>query len=319
MKSNRFFVWLIMGILLLIVLSFTYLTLFIDKEEDKIKISVVLNDSMSENLVSLKQGMEQAALDYGVELNVVLTDRMVDIDDELSLVEREIENGAEGILLEPITADGYFDFLNTNSGNVAFCLIRSDITPSNVYPVVETDQEEIVALLSDAFIDDYGPHSDETIAVFYNGNSLTQVRRLEKLKELLPDTLDLALVSDVDDISVLKFAERVNNRKIKAIFTLGAYETETIVGYVQNASLLRPISIYGADYSKNSIYYVDKGIVNDLVVCNEFNMGYMGIEKLVCAIKPRQKSIHATPENILVNRDNLYNNDFERILFPVIQ
>ncbi|OYP00503.1 hypothetical protein CG709_11475, partial [Lachnotalea glycerini] len=93
---------LLMGSSIGISLMFIIIALLMysqDKEMIPQQVSVILYGNTIDRWESLKQGIDQASQDSDVEINYVLMSTTHNIEEQLLLIQREIDNGADGILL----------------------------------------------------------------------------------------------------------------------------------------------------------------------------------------------------------------------------
>ena len=66
-------------------------------------------------------------------------------------------------------------------------------------------------------------------------------------------------------------------------------------------------------------FLLDKGIIKSLVVPNEFNMGYQSVHTIAEQIKYKFSSAESTTvESLVINRQNLYDEENQKILFPIV-
>lgn len=77
--------------------------------------------------------------------------------------------------------------------------------------------------------------------------------------------------------------------------------------------------LYTIGRTEKLVYYLDRGVVDTMLLTDEFVEGYTALEILY-----RQLRYYAEIENevvpyFLVNRDNLYTEEKERIMFPWVQ
>ena len=108
---------------------------------------------------------------------------------------------------------------------------------------------------------------------------------------------------------------------VDILITLGNAETETAVDYLQaDTSYKRQFMIYGEGCSDKTVYYLDKGIIKSLVVPNEFNMGYQSVHTIAEQIKYKFSSAESTTvDSLVINRQNLYDEENQKTLFPIVQ
>ena len=78
--------------------------------------------------------------------------------------------------------------------------------------------------------------------------------------------------------------------------------------------------MYGEGCSEKAVYYLDKGLIQGLIVPNEFHMGYLSMEEIA-----KQLLYGASPaqnreiEFLTINKENLYDVESQKILFPIVQ
>ena len=78
--------------------------------------------------------------------------------------------------------------------------------------------------------------------------------------------------------------------------------------------------IYGEGCSDKAVYYLDKGVIKTLVVPNEFNIGYQSVHAIAEQIKYKLSSAESTTvDSLVINRQNLYDEENQKTLFPIVQ
>jgi len=265
--------------------------------------------------------MEQAAMDNNVELTFVTTDRYSTITDELKALEKEQQNGANAIIFEPIAADGYETFLSENAGNCVLVLLNSDVSPENMYSKVEPDNNLMGSLLYEAVSKNH-PYGFKNYKIGIITGHSSQMAIEERSKSLLiHENLNsqVAWTINVDGMTDKKLADTANANPVDIIIALGNYETEKAIDYVLSNGLAGGVEIYGSGYSEKAIYHMDLGTVTAMVLTNEFNEGYLSIEAACNQIKRGGTTKQKIEEVFIATRDNLYDDDLQKILFPVVQ
>ena len=78
--------------------------------------------------------------------------------------------------------------------------------------------------------------------------------------------------------------------------------------------------VYGVGSSEKTVYYLDKGWIDTLVVPNEFNMGYQSMEAIAGQLIYHTDVVEKCEvDYLVVDRTNLYDEDIQKILFPIVQ
>lgn len=319
MENKRWLAWIIIGILFVVFGVTSYLAVFSDREEEKKKISVIIGESMDERWVIVKEGMEQAASDFGVALNIVLTDRISDPDEQQELLLREIAGGANGIIVEPVAGTGWSEFMSEHQGNVAITLVGSDFVPENVYDCVAPDSYEMGRQLGSALLAD-SKLGDDNLRIGMLASATPNFAAEQCLKGFLEIIPGDNIIWRMDPDSRLD-SDIIRETNLNDINVLVAFEsrmTEKMIDISVNGNFDQFPKLYGTGYSEKAIYYLDKGIVTRLVMTNEFNLGYLAVES--AATKQSPEGLKYPKFDIyLVDQDNLYDDAFQKILFPLVQ
>ena len=78
--------------------------------------------------------------------------------------------------------------------------------------------------------------------------------------------------------------------------------------------------IYGEGCSEKLVYYLDKGLIQELIVPNEYYMGYQSIAMAAQNIRYyTDKTDQIEVEFVEVTKENLYDEETSWILFPTVR
>lgn len=320
MKRNRLYFGALSLILLLIIAWATYSMLHVGKQEEIHTVSVIVNDSNNDRWIALHQGLEQAAGDYNIDLNFVSTGKFANVEEELALINRELENGAEGIIVQMI---GNTEKLDEIASRAAVMLLETDVSTEGVYAFSGADNTAIGNALADAIKEDFGQNlSEKTVGILCgNEEKLSTQQRLSGLQERLEGTgaevlwtLDCAKLQSGNADALQGVAP------VDIVIALENDETERMVDYLQAENAHMESVLYGVGCSEKAVYYLDKGVIQTLVVPNEFNMGYQSMEAIANQLHYRlTKAADCQVDYLVVDRTNLYDEDNQKILFPIVQ
>ena len=104
-KDKKVFILIevVLAMLVLIVLLF----MFQERADQGVKkIAVIVPNSDHSRWASFKYGLQMAETDFDVETVVVSTGETLTEEEEAALMESEIDNGADGILVQPAAGEG---------------------------------------------------------------------------------------------------------------------------------------------------------------------------------------------------------------------
>ena len=334
MKKNRIYFGLLILALVVTIVWTSAGMLGVNKEEKKYSVSVIVNDSNNDRWIAMREGLEQAAKDDDIQLNYVSTGVFASEDEEKALIEREVENGADGIIVQLVSSEDTYAVFEKIDSSVAVMLLETDAVSEGVYSVTAPDNLWIGEALAQTVLQDYGDSlSEKKIGILSgNQNQLSMQQRLGSVKKLLTTAhrVYAPVGSNIEPVWILsgqgenlssELVTKQADEPVDILITLGNAETETAVDYLQaDTSYKRQFMIYGEGCSDKTVYYLDKGIIKSLVVPNEFNMGYQSVHTIAEQIKYKFSSAESTTvDSLVINRQNLYDEENQKTLFPIVQ
>lgn len=188
MKKNRIYFGLLILALVVTIVWTSAGMLGVNKEEKKYSVSVIVNDSNNDQAgIARREGLEQAAKDDDIQLNYVSTGVFASEDEEKALIEREVENGADGIIVQLVSSEDTYAVFEKIDSSVAVMLLETDAVSEGVYSVTAPDNLWIGEALAQTVLQDYGDSlSEKKIGILSgNQNQLSMQQRLGSVKKLL--------------------------------------------------------------------------------------------------------------------------------------
>lgn len=332
-KSNRNRVYFgIMIFAMLAAIAFSYYGMLnIGKTERVCKISVIVNDSGSDRWIAMRQGIRQAADDFHIDLNYATTGNFQSAEDELAAIQREVDNGAEGIIVQP-AAVAELDVGQLLQGQgVSVMFLESDIEPQEVYPLTAPDNYALGGALAEAFLEE-GETSGLRVGLLYEtpAKGMGQSEPYPAMRERLAGARDalmqkgIAAVWELElasDESQEKIAEQTAGMPVDVILALGNDATEEAVDYLLSAENGQSAPVlYGIGCSEKVVYYLDRGVIRSLVAPDEFKMGYQSVAALAEHLTYPLSALESNVvDYLVVNRKNLYDEENQKQLFPIVQ
>lgn len=319
---NRFYFGVMISVLVVMIAWTSYRMLNAGREEEPHSVSVIVNNSNSDRWISFRQGLEQAAEDYNVDLNIVSTGPLSTAKEEVALINREIDAGAEGIIVQMLSSDECTEEIAEISGKASFVLLETDIYPEGLYTLTGPDNSKIGRAVFDAVKEEFGEGiKGKTIGIISGDQrQLSMKQRLQGLREGLEE--EEAQIQWVRSDFTTEEPEGV--RYIEAVdvmIALGNDETEQMVDYIQNQKENGGECIlFGVGSSEKTVYYLDKGFIQTLIVPNEFSMGYLSLKSVLTQLRYHlAKAEGSEIDYRVVSRDNLYDEENQKALFPIVQ
>lgn len=319
MSGKRFWIGAMLTVLSVILVYVSHGMVNAGKKQTYHSVAVILDDSSHDRWNALKKGLEQAAEENYIHLNIVFTGLFRDQEEECAAIRRELENGAEGIIVQVIAQECQALFDET-VGETPVVLLENDMGSAKGYAAVAPDQKKLGAAVADSVLSGEENLKGKSIGI------LTGNQRMQSQKMCLEGFLDtvknggaeIAWMLSGEEWDKMADSERFSQmEKADVVAALDNYATECAVAYLQeNENISR--KIYGEGRSEKAVYYLDKGYIEALVVPNGYYMGYRSVEVMAQKLKHKTTEEEKNQVDFLtVTRENLYDEDVEKVLFPI--
>ena len=321
MKNKRLFPALVL-ILVAMIMAVTGFMLWESGNTANLRqIHVIIENSNDNRWVQFIEGMKQAAEDQEVILTIVPTGHMETLSEEEAIIERAIANGSDGVIIQLCSSIGAASMLEKLNSRTNIELVDENAyeVMSNVVGVVSPDHKAIgETIANEAALFAEKPLEKCTIGVIRGSSALSSMeQRMDGFTEALESlggktTWVLEQNGDAKDIKE----------------KLAANETPDILVALDNAGLEvageyassqeKDITVIGTGTSTKSIYYLDCGIVQSLVVPEDYMMGYQSVSDLADYIhRNRFLPLVRTIAHRTIHKDTLFAEENQEILFPV--
>ena len=273
-------------------------------EPQRARIAVLTRRDVDVSDAALFAGMEKAAEDSKVILNYVVVPPTATLAEEKLLAEQEIADGARAVLLEPVSTVGSGKMAEELSQRAAVVLLgeRADTEAAGHFGSVSADNyaigvalgKEIAELLPDGGRIALLPESDEQGSIAARRQGIREALRGSAV-QVQEETQGVALLVGLEDSALTAAAESAA------------------------AEEKRPL-VVGVGNSNRNIYALDRGDIADMIVINEFNMGYLAVaeakKKLSSGLREMEQ---LRVGDTLVARNTMFSAENQKLLFPLVR
>lgn len=273
-------------------------------EPQRARIAVLTRRDVDVSDAALFAGMEKAAEDSKVILNYVVVPPTATLAEEKLLAEQEIADGARAVLLEPVSTAGSGKMAEELSQRAAVVLLgeRADTEAAGHFGSVSADNyaigvalgKEIAELLPDGGRIALLPESDEQGSIAARRQGIREALRGSAV-QVQEETQGVALLVGLEDSALTAAAESAA------------------------AEEKRPL-VVGVGNSNRNIYALDRGDIADMIVINEFNMGYLAVAEAKKKLSSRLREMEQLRVgDTLVARDTMFSAENQKLLFPLVR
>ncbi len=320
-KTYRLFFGVSAVILVLLYLMSSTNLIIREKKTEIYPISVIVEDSSDEDYEKLRKGMDRAAQELHVDLNFITLYQPNDQEQQLGLIAREISDGAKAVILSPanpVEAMAGLDRMVLNSPLVILGTIFPHVQAA---AGISIDYMEAGKLLGEAVRKN---HKNMPVYLFTKGLEYGYARDLyDGIYQAFMDVdVPISLIvtqSDSDSVVLMEDAiSRYSQNGV--IIALDENSLEEAAGMLEEISMngVRIPKLYGIGGTNRILNYLDKGIIQGLVVHNWFDEGYLSVEKAVEAIQGCGNLKEQTNMEVYyITKEDLRNPVYEKMLYPI--
>ena len=333
-SSKKTFIFIETALAVMVIIM-TCIMLRERNTKDTDKVSVILEDSDNGQWAAFKYGLRMAAQDQGIDMFLVSTSEKLTAEQEQNAIEQEIENGADAVIVQPVA--GTEAMLKKMGKKVPVMLVEAaelgtekeegknsaqkTERSSSALPLTESDHYAMGAALAEELQKDYaGNMEGKTLGLYATTDaSMTFVNR----KKGFLDTME-QMGADIRWIVEQPFTEtatsRLEARPRVDIVVCFDNNSLTEAGKCAQAKNLHGALVYGIGNSTEAIYYLDTGIVECLIVPDEFDAGYQSLTEIAERLEHRFRKLQDhTVSYTAIRRDTLFSEENQEILFTMSQ
>lgn len=322
MKKNKKFilVFILLGCLLSLLFISTYLYINDSNNKEKTtKISVIVYGSNSDRWATLKQGLDQGALDFGAELNFVTMTDENDTSEQEMLVEREIANGAKGIIIAAVDSKEMTQAISDASIIVPIVMVETNVDDTTGLVFISADNYSMGLNIGRSVL--LSSDENKTVAIFKKNLQRSSVNeRYQGLMDSLQYTeytIKPWEMGKKDTDSALFLHKMLKEDPVDVIVAMDDKSLEEVIDAVEASE--STVDIYGIGSTNKIVHYLDYGVINSIVFQNEFNMGYLSIQEVVNDIYENKSVLDIDIEFRTVNKETMYLPKNQRLVFPIVQ
>ena len=285
-----------------------------EKNVDKsYQISVIVENADDTQWSAFKYGLKMAAEDKGAEMVMVSTGASLSQEEEKKLIEEEIKNGADGVIVQPVSGEDTQQMLKEVGNKAEIMLVDDILSGIEKFPVIQPDAYEMGKALAEELLKDYGGNLEgKTLGILTGEEGLKSSAEKEKgFTETLQNTGAEILWSDTqitENMPEADFVVALDDNSLRA------------AGEMAAANNLHGAIVYGIGNSTQSVYYLDMGIAECLVIPDTFNVGYQSLTELVNKLeKAFYEYENQEISYTVMRKENMFSKENQEVIFTMSQ
>lgn len=272
-------------------------------------MSVIAREADGSAWATARQGMEQAAADLNVELRFLYPGQSDSAQEQEQLLRREVESGASAILLFPADREALAQEVRAASSRAALVTLETDMADTAGY--VGVDNAALGEALGRAALN--GVPSGGTVLLVTAASQRSGVGdRLTAAEALLQaegrEVRHFAGTADA-------LTEALSQGGVQAVIAFEASSLERSAAAVSR--LEDPPLLYGAGSTAAIAAGLEQGRITSILAQNAFSTGYLAVESAArTARRETAEALEPLPF-FTVRRENMYEPEHQKLLFPV--
>lgn len=324
MEHNKKLFISIEAVLAVMVISLAFIMLRENSSKDLRKISVVVQGSDDKQWAAFRYGLEMAANDYGTEMVFANTSDNLTAEEEIEIIKREIHNGADAVIVQPVPGEGMEEMLKEIDNKIPVMLAGCTASANreeSLLPVTEPDNYAMGRTLAQELLSDYnGNIKGKTLGIASeNASQEAVINRMDGVMDVLEaegaevcwsvsGSLEETGENPLDKQQSVDIVVALDDRSLVTASSLSA------------ANNLHGAIVYGMGHSTEAFYYLDTGVVECLVVPDEFNKGYRSLAEASRSAKHFfRKMNNRAVSYTVIRKDELFLPQNQEILYTMNQ
>lgn len=290
------------------------------------KVALVLRTNYGYYCSNLKIGAETAAREFNVDIIHYAPDDEEDAEGQIKQVNQALSEDKVSALV--LSACDYNTLVGVTEKafdmGIPVIIIDSEVNTDKIHSYIATNNLNAGKMAGGVLIDIAGKNSKIAIMSFIKGSRNAEQREIG-LEQVLYKYPGIEVVTKEYCMSDAKRAYSLTksilekNKDINAIVALNEIASVGVALAVEEMKLEGKVKIVAFESTLQEIDFIEKGVIQSTIIQNPFNMGYLGVKNAVDVMNGKQVDKRRYLESKVINKDNMYLPENQKLLFPLIK
>ncbi|MEA5083889.1 MAG: substrate-binding domain-containing protein [Lachnospiraceae bacterium] len=315
-KRGIFCLVAVASVLVMLFLASSTDWLITEKAVEIHQVSVLVDAEDDHGLSNFKLGLEQAAMRLNADLSFITLYDEKEPEQQGTLLLREVNSGAQGIILLAENASSMEKMLGDVPVNVPVVIYGSSVDSPRVKAVLCPSWVSIAKDLAKVIISENGTKLKVTIVTTTKNKTNVETMKNTMLLAITQAGAEVSMVQlqSLDDVKTL--ADGLTAQGGNIVFTPELNTLEVLAQSIGTQADKLPL--YGVGWSGTIWHSVENGYIKATVVCNDYNGGYLALRELKASLDGKNDNREGSEiPYAVVNKENLYTDEIETMLFPI--
>lgn len=286
-------------------------------------IAVIIRGRNSEDWNIMKAGMEQASLEMNVNLRFITLLEENSVEEQGDYLQREITSGTDAIVISPANYTELVPLIENINKKIPIVLFESTIDTKQNIPYISCDNYKLGKNLAEEV--ERNGNTRNKIVIAKSDLSCSSVN--EKYNGFIDEITNSKNTYDVvefpkDDSKLYnKVRSLIEENKVEVLVAFEPSILEELGRakkyIINNTNVKSDIEIYGTGRTSTIISLIEENVIKATAIQNEFNVGYLSIKTAVSRIENKKLDSKINIMSTLINSENMYSKENQKMLFPI--
>lgn len=316
------------GISSIIIIAILYMVMIIGGRGDA-EIVYFVSKTSSENSTfwhSVERGVKVATDELGIDLMFVGPERESDLEQQVQLVQEGIDLHPMAIIL---AASDYTVLSEVAEAvvdrKIPFLTVDSDVAMNHPHSFIATNNIRASEILAEEMAELLGGKGLVGIISHLEGTT-SSIDREGGFRQGMAAYENIRLIEEIPysnndaDLAYDKTLEMVKEYPdIKGIFGTNEATVIGIAKALDDLGLKGQVLVVGFDISDEAASYIEKDIIQSIIIQRPFNMGYLSVMEAYKQAKSGKEAEFIDVATVLVTKDNMFDEENQKFLIPFLE
>lgn len=314
-KGGKWLIFLYVAFLALLFLMCSTDLIIREPEREIYQIAVIIEDVRSDNYSNFRKGMDQAAMEFNVDVHFITLYEKSDAKQQMEFMEREQQDGADALIVVPADEEQVMG----KQMSVPVIFLQPGFLEKDGAGNIVIEYERMGRELAEEMLKK--TPADAPVWM------LTDPKRQNSMDRLFLKGADEAFAKAGRKTYVLEreaetgFVSILNTLTENGEFVLLAENTEILAevsGLLPDNPLVAEAvcGLYGRGNTVPVLNDLDRGRISGICVTDDFGIGYLSVREAVRALEGETRET-AMADFYYIEKENLREPDYEKLLFPI--
>lgn len=296
----------------------------------KYKIAVIVKAWNSEFWQTMLSGAKAVMKDFPdlAEVEVMAPPEESDIQQQVEILKKVVAEKPDGIVIASTSNDLTVPSIEAAmDGGIPVVILDNQVSTDKYVSFIGTDSKTASAMAAEALVEKMRENRIDFAGkkvVVINSSKISKVDLdrdagfIGRIRELAPEieVLDTQYVENDPVLTENIIYDLLQDEKLIGIFADNDMTGVGIANGIRKAGAGKRVFSYAFDANEVEISAVQDGTLTGMIVQKPFEIGYMGVKCILDTLEEKEVVQKLDPGAKLVTKENLTDDDVQKLLYP---